>query len=65
MRSQQIAKDYRERYKPHCVRIGLARVDFDVIEELSGRVVAKGPMSYEDALDIADRKNAELAACRL
>ena len=47
--------DYRERYKP------LFRVkssDYAVIEEHSKRIIAPGPLSYDEALTIADRENA-------
>lgn len=48
-----------ERYKP------LFRVDTDdyaVIEEHSKRIVHPGPLSYVEALGIADRENDHKAA---
>ncbi len=58
--------DYRPRYKPHRLNLGSEKEStFAVIEEHSRTIVAKGPMNYDDALKIADRKNAELAASRI
>jgi hypothetical protein len=54
--------DYRPRYKPFYIRRARA---YEVIEEHSGVVFDIGPMTYDEAQDIADRKNAELAALRV
>jgi hypothetical protein len=52
--------DYRIRYKP--LYLGGSASDYAVIEEHSNAIVHTGPLDYDEALEIADRKNAERSA---